>query len=56
VLKSPRIPSILVETAFITNQGENNLLKKNDFRSAFAVRVADGITRFFASVHTADFH
>jgi N-acetylmuramoyl-L-alanine amidase len=56
VLKSPRIPSILVETAFITHPQENSLLKKAAFRNDFAGRVVDGIARYFASVSTADFH
>ena len=54
VLKSPRIPSILVETAFITHREENSLLKKADFRKTFARRVADGVVKYFASVSVTD--
>jgi N-acetylmuramoyl-L-alanine amidase len=56
VLKSPRIPSILVETAFITNPSENKLLARSDFRQAFARRVADGVVKFFENVSVADIH
>lgn len=56
VLKSPRIPSILVETAFITNPSENKLLARTDFRQAFARRVADGVVKFFENVSVADIH
>lgn len=54
VLKSPRIPSILVETAFITNPSENKRLKSGSFRTTFSRRVADGIVRYFESISVAE--
>lgn len=54
VLKSPRIPSILVETAFITNPDENRLLGRPDFRREMARRIATGITDYFGSVSVAE--
>jgi len=53
VLKSPRIPSILVETAFITNSKESRLLASGTFQTAFARRVAEGVGRFFESTALA---
>lgn len=46
VLKAPDIPSVLVETAFISNPGEESLLKQNDFRQKIADRLAFGIGNF----------
>lgn len=53
VLKSPRIPSILVETAFITNSRESRMLASGTFQVAFARRVAEGVGRFFESTALA---
>jgi N-acetylmuramoyl-L-alanine amidase len=46
VLKAPDIPSVLVETAFISNPTEEALLKKADFRSLIANKLALGISNF----------
>jgi N-acetylmuramoyl-L-alanine amidase len=54
VLKSPRIPSILVETAFITNAQENKRLKSASFRKTFSRRLAQGVVRYFESVILAE--
>lgn len=48
VLKSPSIPSILVETAFITNPGEERLLGTAAFREKIARAIADGVINFFS--------
>lgn len=53
VLKSPQIPSILVETAFITNAKESGLLRSGTFQAGFSRRVADGIVRFFEATALA---
>ena len=53
VLKSPRIPSILVEAAFITHQRERQLLRSGDFQGSFARRLADGIIEYFQSTSLA---
>lgn len=47
VLKSPSIPSVLVETAFITNPQEEKLLGTTAFRQKIAGAIADGIVSFF---------
>lgn len=48
VLKSPSIPSVLVETSFITNPAEERLLGTTAFRQKIAGAIADGIISFFA--------
>lgn len=47
VLKSPRIPSVLVETSFITNKQEEKLLGEPVFQEKMARALADGISSYF---------
>ncbi|MDX6020276.1 N-acetylmuramoyl-L-alanine amidase AmiA [Scandinavium sp. V105_16] len=47
VLKSPSIPSVLVETSFITNPGEEKLLGTAAFRQKIASAIASGIVSYF---------
>lgn len=47
VLKSPSIPSVLVETSFITNPREEQLLGTSAFRHKIASAIADGIVNYF---------
>ncbi len=46
VLKSPDIPSILVETAYITNPSEEKLLGTKSHQSKLATAVTNGIKRY----------
>ncbi|MHA1066449.1 N-acetylmuramoyl-L-alanine amidase [Enterobacter ludwigii] len=46
VLKSPFIPSVLVETAFITNPAEEKLLSTSSFRYRMASALNDGILNY----------
>jgi N-acetylmuramoyl-L-alanine amidase len=48
VLKAPDIPSILVETAFISNPEEEQRLKDEDYQNKIAHAIFDGIKRYFA--------
>jgi len=48
VLKSPSIPSILVETSFITNHQEEQLLSTTAFRREIAQAISQGIVNFFS--------
>ncbi|MCY7387346.1 MAG: N-acetylmuramoyl-L-alanine amidase [Burkholderiales bacterium] len=48
VLKAPDIPSILVETAFISNPDEEKKLRDPAYQNKIAGAVADGIRRYFA--------
>ncbi|MBI1173675.1 MAG: AMIN domain-containing protein [Sideroxydans sp.] len=48
VLKAPDIPSILVETAFISNPDEERHLRSEDYQNKVAHAILDGIKRYFA--------
>jgi len=47
VLRSPDVPSILVETAFITNPAEEKRLTDPEHRNKLASAVVDGIKSYF---------
>ena len=47
VLKSPDIPSMLVETAFISSPADERLLGKAERRRALAEAIFDGINQYF---------
>jgi len=49
VLKAPDIPSILVETAFISNPEEEAKLKDDGYQDQLANAIAKGIKRYFAA-------
>jgi N-acetylmuramoyl-L-alanine amidase len=48
VLKAPDIPSILVETAFISNPDEEKKLRDDTYRDRMARAILAGIKRYFA--------
>ncbi len=48
VLKSPDIPSILIETAFISNPEEELRLNDEDYREKLASAILVGIKRYFS--------
>ena len=50
VLKAPDIPSVLTETAFITNREDERLLKRDDFQEKIAKTIATTIKKFFDGV------
>lgn len=47
VLKSPDVPSVLVETAFISNPSEEQKLRDPGHQSRLAAAIADGIQDYF---------
>jgi N-acetylmuramoyl-L-alanine amidase len=49
VLKAPDIPSILVETAFISNPDEERRLNDDAYRDRMATAIMNGIKRYFAA-------
>ena len=49
VLKAPDIPSILVETAFITNPQEERRLRDESYQSTLAAAIFNGIKRYLAA-------
>jgi N-acetylmuramoyl-L-alanine amidase len=48
VLKSPDIPSILVETAFISNPSEERRLNDDDYQMKLAQAILGGVKRYFS--------
>lgn len=48
VLKEPEIPSLLVETGFISNAEEEQLLKNPIYQQQIAAAIATGIETYFA--------
>jgi N-acetylmuramoyl-L-alanine amidase len=48
VLKSPDIPSVLVETAFISNPHEERMLRDPADQERFATSIFDGIRGYFS--------
>ena len=48
VLKAPDIPSVLVETAFISNPDEEAKLRSDDYQNQLADALMRGINRYFA--------
>jgi N-acetylmuramoyl-L-alanine amidase len=49
VLKAPDIPSVLVETAFISNPDEELKLRSDRHQAQFAESMGEGIRRYFAA-------
>lgn len=49
VLKSPDIPSILVETAFISNPEEEKRLNDEEYQDKLANAILSGVRRYFAA-------
>lgn len=49
VLKAPDVPSILVETAFISNPEEEAKLRDPEYKRALVDAIATGIKRYFAA-------
>lgn len=47
VLKSPDIPSILVETGFISNPAESRRLKTKKYQASIARSISTGISKYF---------
>jgi N-acetylmuramoyl-L-alanine amidase len=47
VLRSPDVPSMLVETGFITNPGEEKNLGDPDYRRRLASAIASGVRQYF---------
>ncbi|MCY7319774.1 MAG: N-acetylmuramoyl-L-alanine amidase, partial [Ramlibacter sp.] len=47
VLKAPDIPSVLVETAFISNPEEEERLRSDQYQEQLANAIMRGINRYF---------
>ena len=53
VLKSPDVPSVLLETGFLTNKDDARMLNSKDGQRRIARGVLDAVDRFFAQRATA---
>ncbi|MGH8677424.1 MAG: N-acetylmuramoyl-L-alanine amidase, partial [Burkholderiales bacterium] len=49
VLKAPDIPSILVETAFLTNPDDERQLRDDRYQQTVALAILSGIKKYFAA-------
>ena len=49
VLKSPDVPSVLIETAFISNPGEEKRLTEKEFQQRMARTITRGVKDYFYS-------
>jgi N-acetylmuramoyl-L-alanine amidase len=47
VLRSPDIPSVLVETGFISNNSEERLLDSSDYQQQLAEAIYGGLRTYF---------
>ena len=48
MLKAPDIPSVLVETAFISNPDEEKLLRSAKYQDKLVEALVTGVRRYFA--------
>jgi N-acetylmuramoyl-L-alanine amidase len=48
VLKAPDVPSVLIETGYLSNRQDEQLLRKPEYRAKLAGALARAIERFFA--------
>lgn len=53
VLVGAQMPSILIETAFLTNKADAKRLRSEDYKKALAAAVADGVDRYADSMNLA---
>jgi N-acetylmuramoyl-L-alanine amidase len=54
VLKLPEIPSVLVETAYISNPREENLLKSSAYQNDVAWAIASAVNKYIPLPYSAD--
>ena len=50
VLKAPDVPSVLIETGFISNENEAKLLTSGQFQSNISSAIAEGIDAYFRKI------
>jgi len=47
VLRAPDIPTVLIETAFITNREDEGLLKRDDYQEKLAWFLSSTVVKYF---------
>jgi N-acetylmuramoyl-L-alanine amidase len=52
VLKAPDVPSVLIETGFISNQNEAKLLNSGQFQRNIADAITEGIDAYFRKIQS----
>ncbi len=50
LLKNAEIPAVLVECGFLSNPGEEKLLKDRDYQDRLAGAICDGIVEYYRSI------
>lgn len=50
VLKAPDVPSVLIETGFLSNPEEAKLLSSGQFQSDIAASILDGVDNYFRKI------
>ncbi len=56
VLKSPDVPSVLMEMGYLSNKDEERLLRRADYRERLAKAAVRAIDAYFAEKHKANFN
>lgn len=51
ILKNTTCPGVIIETAFITNKRERELLMTDEFREALALSISEGVLEYFDSMN-----
>lgn len=51
MLRSTKVPGILVETGYMTNQEEGRLLRQDDFQAVMAEAIFDGLWKYYNYSH-----
>lgn len=53
VLKAPDVPSVLVETGYLSNKEDEQMLRRPDYRTKLATTLAHAIERYFSKMQKA---
>ena len=53
VLKAPDVPSVLVETGYLSNAGDEQMLRRPEYRAKLAAAMARAIEHYFAQTQKA---
>jgi N-acetylmuramoyl-L-alanine amidase len=53
VLKAPDVPSVLVETGYLSNRGDEQMLRRPEYRAKLAAAMARAIEHYFAQTQKA---
>lgn len=56
VLKSPDVPSVLIETGYLSNREEERLLRQESYREKLAKATLRAINKYFNEKHKANFN